>query len=343
MGRQAHTAPARGTRDRHNKRVVTRKVTSTKPPRTTSSQSRDTIVQTRPKVRHSKPAGLHQSSRDTILHQKPKTTAARPHGRQGSKTDHTPNREIDVRTRGDAQPNMKPMQRNTWRKTSTKLTQHCPSHSTLVKNMITRRRRTAGNRGRTFRLGSQPATRTTVGGHNVMTPRTGNTMCQRANSRCRSWRSGMPVVSSTFRKENYAPAGTSLSSGTVTTNGPAVLVAFWWGDGLGLRHTAVPDSGFEVIESFTDLPPNSGVQCVVAVREVEKAGSYSLRWATLPAQGAPLWLLAFAASGRGASSPRRKLNGASRLSQRCGRAQPILPESDAVQASIPHPRPLRPC
>ena len=91
----------------------------------------------------------------------------------------------------------------------------------------------------------------------------------------------------------YAPADKRLASGTVQTEGPAVLVAFWWGDGFGLRHDAVPDNGFEVIERFTELPPGSAVQCVVAVREVESAGSYSVNWTTTPAQGAPLWLFSF--------------------------------------------------
>lgn len=93
---------------------------------------------------------------------------------------------------------------------------------------------------------------------------------------------------------NYAPSGALLASDPVTTDGPALLVAFWWGDAGGLHHTAEPDGGFTVIERFTDLPPNSAVQCVVAVREVAAAGSYSVNWSTAPAQGAPLWLFAFA-------------------------------------------------
>lgn len=93
---------------------------------------------------------------------------------------------------------------------------------------------------------------------------------------------------------NYAPKGKLLACGSVSTDGPALLVAFWWGDGLGLRHSAVPDNGFEVIDLFTDLPEQSGVQCVVAVREVESSGSYNVNWSSTPEQGAPLWLFAFA-------------------------------------------------
>lgn len=95
---------------------------------------------------------------------------------------------------------------------------------------------------------------------------------------------------------NYAPSGTQLACDTVTTDGPALLVAFWWGDSGALRHTAEPDNGFAVIERFTELPPASAVQCVVAVREVDAAGTYGVTWATAPAQGAALWLFAFGAA-----------------------------------------------
>jgi hypothetical protein len=97
--------------------------------------------------------------------------------------------------------------------------------------------------------------------------------------------------------QNYPPAGSTLTSGDVTTTGPATLVAFWWGDAGGLHHSAVPDNGFTIIENFVDLPPNSAVQCVVAARQVAAAGTYHVSWATSPAQGAPLWLFAFQSSG----------------------------------------------
>lgn len=93
--------------------------------------------------------------------------------------------------------------------------------------------------------------------------------------------------------QNYPAAGTTLTSGDVTTTGPATLIAVWWGDAAGLHHSAVPDNGFTIIENFVDLPPNSAVQCVVAYRQVAAAGTYHVSWATTPAQGAPLWLFAF--------------------------------------------------
>ncbi|MEO5627045.1 MAG: hypothetical protein ABIQ70_13645 [Dokdonella sp.] len=93
--------------------------------------------------------------------------------------------------------------------------------------------------------------------------------------------------------QNYPAASSTLTSGTVTTTGPATLVAVWWGDATGLQHSALPDNGFAIIENFVDLPPNSAVQCVVAYREVSASGTYHVSWTTSPAQGAPLWLLAF--------------------------------------------------
>lgn len=88
-------------------------------------------------------------------------------------------------------------------------------------------------------------------------------------------------------------SSTSLTSGSVTTTGPATLIAVWWGDATVYSMTAVPDNGFKVIDSFLELPPNSGTQCAVAFRQVAAAGTYSVTWTGSPAQGAILWLFAF--------------------------------------------------
>lgn len=92
---------------------------------------------------------------------------------------------------------------------------------------------------------------------------------------------------------NYPPAGTTLTSEAVTTTGPATLIAVWWGDAPSKDNSAEPRDGFKVIERFTKLPPDSAVQCVVAYKDVDAAGTYSVRWTNSPPQGAPLWLLAF--------------------------------------------------
>lgn len=93
--------------------------------------------------------------------------------------------------------------------------------------------------------------------------------------------------------QNYAGTGLVLTSGSVTTTGPATLVAVWWGDGGVKRMTAVPNNGFSVIDSFLRLPDNSGVQCAVAYRQVATAGTYNVSWIGAPIQGAILWLFAF--------------------------------------------------
>ena len=85
--------------------------------------------------------------------------------------------------------------------------------------------------------------------------------------------------------------GNKLTSATVTTTGPASLVAYWWGDADGsVGHTAVPDSGFTVVEKLLDQ--GSLVQCAMAVKTVAAAGSYNVTWAATPIQGAQMWLIA---------------------------------------------------
>lgn len=82
-----------------------------------------------------------------------------------------------------------------------------------------------------------------------------------------------------------------LTSQSVTTTGPATLVAFWWGDfGVDNNKTAVPNNGFTVIDSV--LQQGALVQCAVAVKNVTEAGTYNVTWTATPAQGAQLWLIA---------------------------------------------------
>lgn len=89
---------------------------------------------------------------------------------------------------------------------------------------------------------------------------------------------------------NEVPAGHPLTSQSVTTTGPATLVAFWWGDSGGGPHTATPNNGFVV----TDALLLSGwiVQCAAATKTVSEAGTYNVTWTSTPLQGAQLWLAA---------------------------------------------------
>ena len=85
-------------------------------------------------------------------------------------------------------------------------------------------------------------------------------------------------------------APNALTSPTVTTTGPATLVAFWWGDdGVG-PVTAVPDGGFTPIDF--QLISFNAVECVVATKDVVAAGTYNVTWTATPSQGAQMWLVA---------------------------------------------------
>jgi hypothetical protein len=90
---------------------------------------------------------------------------------------------------------------------------------------------------------------------------------------------------------NYPKADQPQRSDAVTTTGPALLLAWWWGDADGKRaHTARPGAGFVVLESI--LLRGGLVQCCLAYKIVEEAGSYDVTWQSSPQQGAILWLAA---------------------------------------------------
>lgn len=91
---------------------------------------------------------------------------------------------------------------------------------------------------------------------------------------------------------SYANGARQVSSDAVTVDGPATLLAFWWGDGGVKRMSAIPGDGFQLIDAFVELPDESGVQGAVAWRQVETAGTYRVHWTVAPMQGAALWLIA---------------------------------------------------
>jgi hypothetical protein len=89
--------------------------------------------------------------------------------------------------------------------------------------------------------------------------------------------------------EDLNPPNTSKS---VTTTGPATLIAFWWGDGF--PHTpqsATAGDGFDRIDTNA-FETDSFVQCAVAAKNVSAAGTYDVTWTSDPEQGAQLWLIA---------------------------------------------------
>ena len=84
-----------------------------------------------------------------------------------------------------------------------------------------------------------------------------------------------------------------LTSNSVTTTGPATLIAFWWGDGFPdtAPQTATPDNGFTLVDTNAQ-ELHSFVQCAVAVKNVTGAGTYNVTWTATPEQGAQMWLIA---------------------------------------------------
>ena len=88
------------------------------------------------------------------------------------------------------------------------------------------------------------------------------------------------------------PTGSPLKSESVTTTGPATLVAFWWGNGFpGTPQSATPNNEFVPIETNA-ADTDSFVQCAVAAKTVSAAGTYDVTWTADPEQGAQLWLVA---------------------------------------------------
>lgn len=82
---------------------------------------------------------------------------------------------------------------------------------------------------------------------------------------------------------------TTVTSATVTTSGPATLVACWFGDASALDHIE-PDASFTLVDQ--ELEATSHVQGALAVRTVASAGTYSVTWTATPAQNAQMWLIA---------------------------------------------------
>ncbi|HEY1550188.1 MAG TPA: hypothetical protein VGG28_20310 [Kofleriaceae bacterium] len=93
-------------------------------------------------------------------------------------------------------------------------------------------------------------------------------------------------VSAVFVEEREAP----LTSMSITTSGPAALIAYWWGDNDADMRTATPNNDFQVLDSI--LTQGELVEGAVAAKIVNAAGTYDVTWSATPPQGALLWLVA---------------------------------------------------
>jgi hypothetical protein len=80
-----------------------------------------------------------------------------------------------------------------------------------------------------------------------------------------------------------------LTSMSITTTGPAALIAFWWGDNDADMRTAIPNNDFQVLDSI--LTQGELVEAAVAAKVVTAAGTYDVTWSATPPQGALLWLV----------------------------------------------------
>ena len=103
---------------------------------------------------------------------------------------------------------------------------------------------------------------------------------------------GTQIVGQVWNRPAEPSTSAPIISNSVTTTGPATLVAFWWGDAFPRTpQSATPGNGFTLVDTNA-FETDSFVQCAVAVKNVSVAGTYNVTWMSDPLQGAQLWLVA---------------------------------------------------
>lgn len=110
-------------------------------------------------------------------------------------------------------------------------------------------------------------------------------------------KNGAKVQDVSFVEKTLPGGSTTLTSNAVTTTGPAILVAWWWGTAgippVGQNHVATPEASFTLLPDATRtirLHSNGYVQFAAAYRKVSIAGTYTVTWTTT--EGAQLYLVA---------------------------------------------------
>lgn len=89
------------------------------------------------------------------------------------------------------------------------------------------------------------------------------------------------------------PGKGPVTSASVTTKGPAMLVSWWWGDGVLTQISATTSDGWTRIHSLGRAQGDSGmIQTELAAKAVNAAGTYSITWTSNPDQGAVVYLVA---------------------------------------------------
>lgn len=104
---------------------------------------------------------------------------------------------------------------------------------------------------------------------------------------------GATIQDSSIVTRAGAGAGVAYTSAAVTVTGPAVLVAFWGGDGNELTpdQSVAAENGWTMVESLF-LGLTAYIQAACAVKRVTSAGDYTCSWTPVANQGAILGLVA---------------------------------------------------
>lgn len=103
---------------------------------------------------------------------------------------------------------------------------------------------------------------------------------------------GLTIQDTSIVARGRAGAGVSYTSNSVVTTGPAILVAFWGGDGETITNpqSASPESGWTMLDSLF-VTATSYVQMASAYKAVN-AGTHTVTWTPDANQGAVLILVA---------------------------------------------------
>lgn len=130
-----------------------------------------------------------------------------------------------------------------------------------------------------------------VGGSNHIISSTKSNVGQESSLVALEIKNGVTLISPTPITRQAAGAGVPYVSGSVTTTGPAMLVAIWGGDGPTGSHDANPDASWTRREGL-NLPDTNYIQAWTATRFVSGAGTYTCTWTPTGNEGAILAILA---------------------------------------------------
>jgi hypothetical protein len=151
-------------------------------------------------------------------------------------------------------------------------------------------------------------------------------------------RGGGSIVDTSITTRAAPGANTPITSDSVTTTGPAILVALWSGDGgVGTTdQTATPGDGWTLVE-YEFLGSTAYIQAAVAIKFVD-AGTHTSTWTAVANQGAILGLVAVQSGATDTtapvlSSPTGSVTTPTTATARCMPSSPPVPRSRASRRS----------